>query len=289
MIIPPKTLSAEPNTIEMDAELTEQLKTCAAGDIAGLMHDAAIRQHKVTQEADPFYFSAVPEQEAAQTYSKTLKINGVEHTISGESELALAKSEEQLYRQLLTPPATPVAEPTRTAEPARNEKGQFISASVAPDAAAVAAETERKQMLMLDLSLGRITMDEYLEKSNAVGDYLAAHGLDTDTLKEIASTKQADKFQKGWEQATEAFKAGPGADWLGGNENLATVSRLPEENGLTDSADKVQALCDVWAYMKENNLVADTPEMKAAAQNERLANAKSPEEIKEALNRPLYD
>jgi hypothetical protein len=217
-------------------------------------------------------------------------VDGVTHNISAASEIEMLRAEEQLYKKLFTPAATTEpAKPTRTAEPARNEKGQFISASVAPDAAAVAAETERKQMLMLDLSLGRITMDEYLEKSNAVGDYLAAHGLDTDTLKEIASTKQADKFQKGWEQATEAFKAGPGADWLGGNENLATVSRLLEENDLTDSADKVQALCDVWTYMKENNLVADTPEMKAAAQNERLANAKSPEEIKEALNRPRYN
>jgi hypothetical protein len=255
-------------------------RVAAAGsqaEIQQIMRQAAIDQGAVVPDIyDPnVLLEVVPGERSAapQKFGKTVTVNGTKHVLSANSEAELLASENALFRGLFSQTA-----PART-EPVRNDRGQFVKANDATAKAAEAAEAERLAGLQLDFQIGRIDAATYIRESHAVDSYLAEQGVDMDALKEVTAQKQGDRYQQSWKDATEAFKqSADGADWPGGNENLKTVGELLIANGFEDAEDKVAALQSVYQYMRDNKLVREPVESK-------IANAQSPEQIREALGR----
>ena len=201
------------------------------------------------------------DQPAAQQYAKTITINGKDYRVEGTSEIDVERAVGALYKSVLGQ-GTP--QPTRQVEQPRNERGQFAAATEQVSA-------EQKAGLDLQFQLGQITTAEYIERSGAVGDYLAKQGVPVEDLKAAVSDRQDSRLEKSWESATKEFMASAaGNDWVGGDENLATVNRILNQEGLAEkpSAD---TLADVWNYMKQNpSLIAENPDLTARDQDSEL-------------------
>jgi hypothetical protein len=91
-------------------------------------------------------------------------------------------------------------------------------------------------------------------------------------------------YQNTWQAATEAFlNSEAGADWPGGERNLALAAQILEQSPELLNQPSADALARVWEYIKENNLALPNPETEAA---NAISEATSVESIREALGRP---
>ena len=119
---------------------------------------------------------------------------------------------------------------------------------------------------------------EYLQATNAIGNYLAEKGFDV----EAAAGAQYQK--RVGQSATETFLAS--SDWPGGDRNREQLGLRLIALGLTNAEDKVQALKDAYASMRESNALFDDV---SAEQAKKLAENASPQEILQAWKETQAD
>lgn len=250
-----------PSSIKTTKSLQDRLSAChSQPEIAEVLHEEALAQRLVVKEWDE---SIVSPTKLAQGVGKTVEINGVLHEITGPSESDVLAQETALYRAAMQPVATT----TTTTEQPRDTAGRFVAAEqtleeIAAEKQAAAAETDRQAGLSLQMRLGNISIDQYLEQSGAIEKHI--------------QQREFRNNENGWKSATDEFlHSDEGANWPGGQEALHRVGELIEANNLMDTADKLQALKDVWRFIQHSDY--ETAVTKTAAE------AKTPEELRAAV------
>jgi hypothetical protein len=113
---------------------------------------------------------------------------------------------------------------------------------------------EEKVSLQLDMQLGRITPEEYLEKTGFVDSYLEKKGIKVGELQEVIQEKKSKSEVSAWEAATDEFLKLPGQDWPGGDNNLKIVGYKLAELGLTNSPSAA-SLTKAYEAMKAEGIV----------------------------------
>lgn len=114
---------------------------------------------------------------------------------------------------------------------------------------------DEKVALELDYRMGKIGLDEYLDKTGALDAYLEKKGVKVDQLKEVVEEKVSRKEVDAWATATEAFKQAHGADeWPGGDQNLKIMAYKLAELGLS-STPSVDSLNRAFDAMKSDGLI----------------------------------
>lgn len=217
-------------------------------EIRGLLENAAARSGIAERDPQTGQFvrrnpltpasqTVDPNQPEEKTFTKVVNIGGQDFEFSASSELEL----EQNIRG-----ANEVASAART-EAAR----QVATASATPH---VKTQAERERELgdrvELDLKFrrGELTTAEYLERTNAVGEYLQSNGV---SVSELAA--------QSWSAAVETFlHSSDGADWPGGTQNLSVIGTQILSMGLENAEDKSAALAAAWAEMKKKQMVFET-------------------------------
>jgi hypothetical protein len=140
------------------------------------------------------------------------------------------------------------------AQPARNANGTFAKTEPTPTPSSVTAAANKIA-------------------NTVVNDALAAEGISIDDLREFSAGRQMDRREVvDWGIAAERFKAGPGADWPGGEDNREILGDTLALLGLGNATDKVAALTEAWTYMK-----------RSMKQHEDVTNAETPAQLREAL------
>jgi hypothetical protein len=151
--------------------------------------------------------------------------------------------------------------------------------SVTPRSARAAAARNAEQDVLdkvdADMALrrGEISTAEYLERTHAIEDALAAKGVDVDALG-------AKQLEESWAVATTTFLQGTGASWPGGTKNRALLGDKLAAMGLTDAADKVAALASAYEALKTAGTLFDGDF--SQAQVEAMTDKATPQEILQA-------
>jgi hypothetical protein len=213
----------------------------------------------VRRDPTPASQTVAPEEEQI---TRTESIGGQEFTFTGTT-LDVEKAIGNAYK---------VVEALTPAEPSAPVTPQLVRAKTQ-------AEIERdicdRTELDLQFRRGQLTTAEYLDRTNAIGEFLESKGFDV----EAAAGKQ---FEQSWQQASEIFlrDTPEGNSWKGGDRNRTLIGNLVQSHGLVDAVDKVAALRAMAAEMREMGLEFESdvsPEQMVAA----TANA-TPQEILEA-------
>ena len=189
------------------------------------------------------------EQPAAQPLSVTVTVNGQNTTFTGVDQADIDRQQVAFFRAAFSGEH---ADATNNAPVVRTSDGRFARSEASPSPITAAAN--------------KIA-------NTVVNDALAAEGISIEDLRELAAGKQQDRsVVTDWSIAAERFKAGPGADWPGGEDYREALGQTIGLLGLADATDKVAALSQAWEYMKQS-----------IKQNEDVANARTPQEMREAL------
>jgi hypothetical protein len=214
------------------AEAEKQLatKTQLDSDQAAATQAAADKIAADQAEADAV-------AKANQIFSRTEIIGGREFHFE-------ASTEGELDRQVLNAfkVAYNVQQPETRAE------------VVDPNAAAQAAEAETLAKVELErkFKLGEISAADYIQQSGAVNEYLSKQGISIDSLKAVVENNRVAATQQSWAEASEIFRNSPaGESWPGGEKNRALLGDKLAALGLVDAEDKVAALSQAYAAMKQ--------------------------------------
>jgi trimeric autotransporter adhesin len=188
---------------------------------------------------------------------KVENINGRDFEFEADSQTELDAMIVNAYR---------VANGLAQTTDAVTETPEQTAAREAAEKAAADAEAARKAELQLKMQRGEITMKEYIEQSDAVGEYLRNQGLSVDALKKTVEATENDKYQQSWADATEVFRTGVGANWPGGDKNVELMGMEILRLGLTDADDKVAALNQAYTELQRRGMIyKDAPAQAQAA------------------------
>lgn len=191
---------------------------------------------------------------APTTFSRTEVIGGKSFDFEAGSELELERLVTSAYKVAFSVQPDPTKE--KTVDPA-------IAAAEAKRLAE--EEAANKAQLEVDFKLGNITAADYIERSGAMGAYLEKQGVSLDKLKAVVNEDQDKHFAKSWEDAGEQFKVSAvGKDWPGGEKNKEQLGLLIVSMGLIDATDKVGAMAQAWAKMKDRNMIFPNEDVIAA-------------------------
>lgn len=167
-----------------------------------------------------------------------------------------------------------------SAEPARDERGRYQASDTLAEQqrrdAQEQQELVRRSELELQFKRGSISAKDYLEQSGAIASYLAEQGVPLDDLRASVQEKQGERYTQSWASATETFKSNH-PDWQGGEQNKNLIASLILENHWEDE-DPLQAMEAAYRLAQEQGRITESVES-------RIANANSPEEIREAMGR----
>jgi hypothetical protein len=236
---------AKEDFMKADAALTADInKAQTYEDLRALLENATSRSGIADRDPQTGQFvrrdpltpaNQTAEPEDAQV-TKTETIGGREFTFTG-TDAKVTQQITQAYKiaEAVKPISQPVSQPARLKTMA--ERGQEL--------------LDRKELDM-QFRTGLMTADEYLARTGAVEDYLAAQGFDV----QAAAAKQ---FEQSWAQATETFlrDTPEGQSWKGGQKNLEIAGNLIQSHGLSDAQDKVAALRQIAREMAEKGLMFD--------------------------------
>jgi len=215
------------------------------------MRQASLSQNLVREDWDSSFLIPI-EQPDPKAYARSIVIDGTKHIVSGATEIELEKAVGDLYREQLRP----VAPIQQIEQPARDiSTGRFTSQ------AEPSVSDEQKAELLLRLQLNQISMADYLEQSNAVGEYLEKAGVPIEYLRESVQDKQAERVIHSWESATQEFLAGSGSWWPGGEANLQKMGTVLIEMG-AESSPSVENLRRAAEYLRDRNQLVETQEQK---------------------------
>lgn len=250
-------MSTQPNVlpeVTMTPELAAAIQAAVStADVRALLLAEAEKQNATKLQLDADQAAAAQaaadkvaaDAKAAEEIAKANQVFSRDEVIGGQNYHFEASTEGELDRQVLN--AYKVAFNTRQPEAQSAEV-------VDPAAQAKAAEAEllAKAELERKFKLGEISAADYIQQSGAVDAYLAAQGLSVDTLKAVVEDKKMAAVAQSWEAASEIFRAGVGADWPGGTKNRSLLGNQIAALGLTESEDKVAAMAQAWAAMKQS-------------------------------------
>jgi hypothetical protein len=198
-------------------------------------------------------------EETTEQISKSLSINGRDLTFTGTADEVerQIKSAKDIAAALLPVPQPQV--------PIVRQKTQ--------------AEIEREICDRAELDLqfrrGQLTTEEYLTKTNAVGEYLSARGFDV----EAAASEQ---YEQSWQAATAEFlnNTPEGRTWKGGDKNMQMIGTIILAHGWDNAEDKVAALRAAAKEMRDKSMEFDgdvSPEQVIA-----MTDKATPQEILQA-------
>jgi hypothetical protein len=259
-----------PSSIRTDAQLEKALKEASTSEeMKVILAEAAVSQGLVRRDIyDPSVLipTGLPQP---RRFAKSIEVGGVKKFFEGDSEIEVERDIAEFFRQQLKATTTE----TRT-ELTRDERGRFTA-----DQGKASENVVDKVELELMFKRGEISAADYLEQSGAIERHLESRGISVDDLKASVQEKQAERYAQSWESATQEFLNSPeGASWPGGQENLKTVGELIQQMDAENAEDKLEALTQAFRYMRENNLVAENPELTART---KLSEAQSVEEIRQ--------
>jgi hypothetical protein len=207
---------------------------------------------------DPLTPAAQDETEQEEIITRTETINGKAIDFKG--------TEDQLEAL--------IANAYRVAEALKSELAPVTPRSIRHKTQAdIEREICDRTEIDLQFKRGQLTTAEYLERTNAIGEYLESKGFDV----EAAASKQ---FEQSWAQASEEFLRGAGSDWPGGTKNRELIGMKLASMNLIDAKDKVAALATAYADMKKSGTLF-AGDVSPEEIIESTANA-SPQEILEA-------
>ena len=228
------------------AEAEKQLATKTQLDAD---QEAATQAAAATFAADQAAAEAA--EKANQTFTRTEVIGGKEFYFEAASELEIERQVLNAYKV-----AYNVQQPVERAEPVVD---QAAVAAAAEAEVLASAELERK------FRLGEISAKAYLEQSGAVDEFLKNQGISVESLKNVVETNAAAAVQQSWAEASETFKNTVGADWPGGVKNRALLGDKLAAMGLVDAEDKVAAMAQAWAAMKQTGAYFENGDAPVAA------------------------
>ena len=255
--------------VTADKALTRDIeKAQTPEEIRYLLHAAVERSGIAVRDPESGQFvRREPLTPAAQTADEPKQITKVEKI--GGRDLTFTGTEESVAEQIIA--AYKVAEAlTPVPEPRVQVVRQKTQAEI---------EREISDRAELDLQFrrGQLTTEEYLTRTNAIGEFLAARGFDLDAAA-------AAQVQQGWKEAVETFlqTTPEGRVWRGGMKNLQQAQILLEAHGWTDGidGDKVAALRAIAKEMREKGIEFDGDF--SAEQLETMTKNATPQEILEA-------
>lgn len=122
----------------------------------------------------------------------------------------------------------------------------------------VGLTADERVALEMQFKSGAITLEEYLDKTDAVGSYLTKKGIKVEDLDATLKQRVADNEARAWETATKEFIADLGADWPGGNQNLKLMGYKMAELGVSRTPSK-ESLHKAYDALKADNMIF-TPE-----------------------------
>lgn len=117
---------------------------------------------------------------------------------------------------------------------------------------------DQKVALDLDYKNGRISADEYLEKTGAIDRYLESKGVKVDELKDVVEERKGKKEADAWENATNEFLAS--SEWPGGTTNQKLMGYKLIELGLNNTPTAASFQKAYEALKEDGILVTPTPE-----------------------------
>jgi hypothetical protein len=237
---------------KFDKAFEDRLNACTnPEEIKTLMHSREIEQGLVREDWDKSILIPVKQPEPSG-FAATVTIAGTKYTLEADSETSLRQKEIDLYRQVFAQPAEETDQQRR--DPAT---GPFRGTAEQQRIADAAANDDTRQI-----------------EGDIIERALRERGIDPEALQEVSS----QQYNKKWQSATQEFLQS--SDWPGGDENRQKLGEVLIAMNATDKPS-VQTLRTAFEHMKKNNLLVENAEV---SQQNRLAAAKSPEEIREILN-----
>ncbi len=244
-------------------------KAASFEDLRALLENAASRSGIADRDPvtgqfvrrDPVAQTVAPEDEQI---TKVETIGGTEFTFTGTA----LEVEQQIGN------AYKIAEAVKLAEP-QPVTPRSVRAAQAKTQAEIERDICDRTELDLQFRRGQLTTAEYLNRTNAIGEFLESKGFDV----EAAANNQTELA---WQQAVETFlhDTPEGQSWKGGQKNLAIIGNLAISHGLVDAADKVAALRTLAAEMREKGLEFDGDY--TAEQVNEMTDSATPQEIVQA-------
>lgn len=228
--------------MKADKNLTRDLeKATTPEEIRDLLHAAVERSGIAARDPesghfvrrDPLTSAAQVQTDEPKQITKVEKIGGRDITFTG-TELEVANKIADAWR--IAAALEPSPEPQ---VPIVRQKTQ----------AEIEREISDRSELDLQFRRGQLTPQEYLEKTNAIGEYLAQRGFD------VESAAQA-QMNASWAQATEEFLATT-PEWKGGTRNREQLGTILLAHGWDGATDKVAALRAAFKEMQEKGLEFD--------------------------------
>ena len=243
--------------VTMTPELAAAIQNAASGpEVRGLIMAEAEKQLALATQgaadqaiaekaaADQIIAEKAAADAAAPAPTRMVEIGGRSFTFEGADEAELDRLELNALKvaYAVQAPASvqTVAEPVITAAQAQAAAETEVLAKV---------ELERK------FRAGEISPADYIQQSGAMRDYLAKEGVSLESLKAVVESNQDTRFEQSWKAAGDAFQNSPaGLDWPGGKKNQELLGLKIAAMGLTDAEDKVAAIAQAYAAMKQTGL-----------------------------------
>lgn len=241
----------EDSAIRLTADDEAKIATMDGEQIKLFMREVALRDHLIS--LDPYSGDPIPTplaDNAPKRFAKTIsvKIDGVPHKeiVEADSPEALLRAENDYLARLLAEPASQSSEPMRSEQPREAATGRF--ASPTPDDDADAADIAARAEIELRFKRGEISTDQYLAESGAIERHLQSIGVDIPELQ-----------QRGWENATEEFRARH-PEWQGGEAAKSAMANAVISLGL-DSEPSVATLEKAYNHLLSTNSLPANPEL----------------------------
>jgi hypothetical protein len=223
--------------MKSDAALDRDVNAANTPDEIKELLYRAVERSQIGYTRDPvsgrFVSTGDPAQRQAdtaaepQTYTRSVEIGGrtFDFTANDPETLEVQiNSAREVYRHL--------------------ENNRESAAVDEPTAAEIEAAHQRKlfndTQAQLEFQRGEISVKEYLEKTGAVGDYLASQGVDIDALREQAQRTEVQSFEQNWSDAVQEFLKN--SDWPGGSRNMKLCQQYLGAMNLADepSAESIR-------------------------------------------------
>lgn len=236
----------EPNVMTADADLTKKINESKSPDELIAALEAAKAAPVVEEKKPPEAKPAEPPKPVTDTF-----------VIAGEEVEVTGVDQADVNRQVkaLLAGAKLGADAAKPPDPAPKQK-------TAEELQADRFELESQ------FRQGKITAQDYLEKSGAFEDHLKKQGISSEDLKKVVDQAKADGQTKAWETATSEFVgkfAVDGKKWLGGKRTLNLMGTALHTLGLSDKPS-VESLQRAYDYLTEQGWnVIELGEQDAAA------------------------
>jgi len=242
--------------VAMNDELAKAIHgAVTAADVRALILDAAQKQsdtaaqlaadqvaaEKAAADKVAADQAAAEAAVAAQGLTRVVEIGGRSFTFEGASEAELDRLELNAIKVAY----------------AMHESEAAAEVVIDPAEATRAAEAEvaAKADLERKWRAGEITSADYIQQSGALKQYLENEGVSLESLKAVVDSNKDTQFEQSWAQAGETFRnSAAGADWPGGLKNQELIGLKIAALGLADAIDKVAALAQAYAAMKQSGL-----------------------------------